>query len=524
MTSGYGLFGTDSDSLLERLRVAAAGDPAAVAVVDSLGASFTRRQLLEQAASVGQVLRGAGAGPGDPIVLALHNSAFWEVAFVACLLVEAVPATLPLASDAVSVAHACRLVGARILVTPAEDRVSAWSLSDVVSSVEQRVALVECADDGRFALRADAAAAPLPRPGSLEGMAHVMFTSSTTGLPKAVGHTDRSLAAVNRGFAGRFSLGPGTPIFMASPLGHSVGAWHGVRLSLFVGSPLVLQHRWQAAEAVELIERYECRFTAAATPFLLDLVDAVEKGAPVPRSLETFLCGGAPVPPSLLERARRALPKTFTTVLWGMTEGGVTTCLPTDSVDRVIGTAGVGLPGLEMAAVGPDGRRLASGEEGEIAMSGPGVFATYVGQPELHRDSLTPEGWFRTGDLGFVDDDGYLHLSGRLKDLIIRGGVNISPLPVEEAIAAHPKVRHVAVLGYPDERLGERIGAVVVPEGTGPTLGELVSWCSDAGLPKRWLPERLWLVEAMPTTAAGKVRKAVLRLRLEDEVSSEPSP
>ncbi len=513
---------TDHDSLLERLQDSVAERPDAMAVVDSLGGRLTRSQLLEEAGRVADMLRDAGAGLGDPVVIVLPNTVNWEVAFVACLLAGAVPATMPLTSDAVSVIHACRLIGARVLVAPPGDKVATWKVSDVVSALEERVAVVECSDAGNWALGADADDS-LPR-ADLEGISHVMFTSSTTGLPKAVGHTEGSLAAVNEGFARRFALRADTPVFMASPLGHSVGAWHGVRLSLFVGSPLVLQHRWEPVEAINLIEAHSCRFTAAATPFLLDMVEAVEHGAEAPSSLATFLCGGAPVPPSLVERACRALPRTFVTVLWGMTEGGVTTCLSTDQVERVMSSAGVGLPGLELSAANGEGARLAPGEQGEIVMRGPGLFATYVGQADLYRDSLTPEGWFRTGDLGTVDDDGYLHLSGRLKDLIIRGGVNISPLPVEEAIAAHPAVRHVAVIGYPDERLGERIGAVVVPEAKGPTLQELVSWCEEAGLPKRWLPERLWLLDSMPTTPAGKIRKAVLRSLVSEDVSSEAAP
>ncbi len=511
---------TDRQSLLARLEEGAAVDADAIAVVDSLGGNLTRRELLQEAERVADMLGAAGAGRGDFVVIALPNTAYWEVAFVACLVIGAVPATLPLASDAESVAHACRLVGSRVLITPPEEKVAAWRVGDVLSALGRRVALIECSDDGTLSLR-EVPDSALARAELPQGITHVMFTSSTTGLPKAVGHTESSLAAVNEGFANRFALKPDVPIFMASPLGHSVGAWHGVRLSLFVGSPLVLQYRWEPVAAIDLIEKYKCKFTAAATPFLLDLVDAVESGAEVPTSLETFLCGGAPVPPSLVERARRALPRTFVTVLWGMTEGGVTTCLPADGVERIVGTAGVGLPGLELAAVDGEGVRLAPSEAGEIVMRGPGVFSTYVGQPDLYRDSLTLEGWFRTGDLGSVDAEGYLHLSGRLKDLIIRGGVNIPPLPIEETIAAHPAVRHVAVVGYPDKRLGERIGAVVVPEATAPSLDDLITWCQQAGLPKRWQPERLWLRDSMPTTPAGKIRKAVLRNLISDDVSAE---
>jgi acyl-CoA synthetase (AMP-forming)/AMP-acid ligase II len=150
-------------------------------------------------------------------------------------------------------------------------------------------------------------------------------------------------------------------------------------------------------------------------------------------------------------------------------------------------------------------------------MRGPGVFFGYLGDEELYRSSVTGDGFFRTGDLARLGADGYLHLTGRLKDLIVRGGVNISPLPIEDALAAHPAVRRVAVVGAPDERLGERICAVVVPEGDPPELDDLIAWVRGQGLPRRLWPEALRVVDEMPTTAAGKIRKNVLAERLRVE-------
>lgn len=502
-------------SLLSRLRRAAASAPEALAVSDSRGRALSRSALLAAAAELAPEFTALGAGPGDPVMIMMPNFIEWEVAFVACLLIGALPATLPVTTDPESAAHAAGLAGARLLVTALR--------SHGAPGDEIGAAVTECLNgrlawlavgDGQTKRGKRQAGEALPLPDRLAALDHLMFTSSTTGLPKAVGHTPLSLAAVNTGFAERFALGARSPIFMASPLGHSVGAWHGVRLSLFLGSHLVLQERWDPGEGLALIERHACEFTAAATPFLRDLLAASAARPAGGIALRSFLCGGAPVPPSLVEEAAGKWPSTFVTVLWGMTEGGVTTCRPADPPGYVTKTAGVGLPGLDLAALGPDGTPLAAGEAGEIAMRGPGVFAGYVGQEDLYQASLAPGGWFRTGDLGCVDEDGYLHLEGRLKDLIIRGGVNIAPLPIENAIASHPKVRGVAVIGSPDPRLGERIAAVVVPSGEPPSLAELVDWATRQGLPKRWLPERLWLLDEIPTTPVGKVRKAALRALL----------
>ena len=347
---------------------------------------------------------------------------------------------------------------------------------------------------------------------SAADLAHIMFTSSTTGRPKAVMHSEDTLAALNIGFTERFSLGPDAPIFLASPLGHSIGAIHGIRLALHTGAPLILQDVWNPERALEAIEEFGCAFTAAATPFLRDLVDA-RWPRPTPKlaPLRSFLCGGAQVPPSLMEAAQAQFPNTFVTVLWGMTEGGLVTCDRESPCEKLMSTAGIGLPGLELRCLDAEGGTLPVGEGGELAMRGPGVFIGYFGQQDLYESLITDDGFFRTGDLARIDADGYVRITGRLKDLIIRGGVNISPAPIENALADHPDVNAVAVIGYPDERLGERICAVVVPDGEAPSLDDLIAHARARRLPKHHCPEVLRIVDTMPMTPAGKIRKADLR-------------
>ena len=353
-------------------------------------------------------------------------------------------------------------------------------------------------------------AAPLP--ASAADLAHIMFTSSTTGLPKAVMHSEDTLAALNIGFTERFSLGPDAPIFLASPLGHSIGAIHGTRLALHTGAPLVLQDVWDPERALDMIEAFGCAFTAAATPFLKDLVDARwPRATPKLAPLRSFLCGGAQVPPSLMEAAEAHFPNTFVTVLWGMTEGGLVTCVRESPREKRMTTAGIGLPGLELRCLDAEGASLPAGEEGELVMRGPGVFIGYFGQQDLYDSTITDDGFFRTGDLARIDADGYVRITGRLKDLIIRGGVNISPAPIENALADHPGVGAVAVIGHPDERLGERICAVVVARGEAPSLDDLIAHAQARRLPKHHCPEVLRIVDTMPMTPAGKIRKADLR-------------
>jgi acyl-CoA synthetase (AMP-forming)/AMP-acid ligase II len=493
-------------------------NPGGAAVADSRGRALTHAALWSEAGAFAETLARRGVSRGDVVLVVSPNLVEWQVALLALLRLEAVPATVPVTTDAGTLARLIERIGARLVVAgPAGPSTDCGALVlEVARAAAGRVDALLAAEDGGWRW-VPGAGEPVAAPRH-EGLEHLFFTSSTTGRPKAVMHSVETLGALNRGFAERFALDARTPIFMASPVGHSVGSMHGGRLSLFLGAPLVLQERWDPEEAIALIAAHGCAFTAAATPFLKDLVDAPH-GGPEPKlaSMSAFLCGGAPVPPALMAQAEDELPHTFVTVLWGMTEGGLTTCTPGDPTGLRAATAGVPLPGLELRILGPSGEARAPGEEGELAMRGPGVFLGYLGDEELYRTSLTADGFFRTGDLARLDDDGYLRLTGRLKDLIVRGGVNISPLPLEDALSAHPGVRRVAVVGAPDERLGERICAVVVPEGDPPGLDELIAWAREQGLPRRLWPEALRVVDEMPTTAAGKIRKNVLAERLRAE-------
>ena len=484
-----------------------------LAVADETGRRLSHGELWRESERLAEKLREGGIGHDDIVILLLPNIVEGQVAFVALLRLGAIPASLPTRTDPDTVAHAARLTRARALVSL--ERHGTARLGEIAREAASTcghamgVFLVE---DSVGTWKTTPADQGTPLPASAAGLAHVMFTSSTTGRPKAVMHGDDTLAALNVGFTERFSLGPHAPIFLASPLGHSIGAIHGARLSLHTGAPLVLQDAWDPERALESIEEFGCAFTAAATPFLKDLVDASwPRSTPKLAPLRSFLCGGAQVPPALMEAAQAQFPRTFVTVLWGMTEGGLVTCVRESPREKLMSTAGIGLPGLEMRCLAPGGGSVPVGEEGELAMRGPGVFIGYFGQQDLYESQLTDDGFFRTGDLARIDADGYVRITGRLKDLIIRGGVNISPVPIENALADHPDVGAVAVIGYPDERLGECICAVVVPRGEAPRLDDLVAHARSRRLPKHHCPEVLRIVGAMPMTPAGKIRKADLR-------------
>ncbi|WP_280460213.1 AMP-binding protein [Nocardia carnea] len=495
-----------------------AQDPGRLAVHDDRGLALDRGELWTLAGDIERQFREHGLTSGDVVILCMPNWTEWMVAYLAALRADLVPATLPVTTDAESIGYVAGLVGAKVLILPTchRRRDFAAEIHAIATTVGHRlhVLLIQGDHMNRQWHTVDGST-PAP-PAYPENLAHILFSSSTTGRSKAIAHSDSSLSAYNDGVIERYRVTDQQPIFMPSPLGHSTGFWHGARMSIITGAPLVLQDRWDPARALQLAEEYRCAITVAATPFLKDLVDC-DSDLPKLRGMRVFLCGGAPVPPSLIEMAQRQMPDTRIGAIWAMSEGGATSSLPGDESELVTHTCGRVLPGVELETITPEGEIAARGTEGEIVMRTSSQCLGYIGRPEMFQEAFTAAGYFRTGDLGIVDDNGYLRLTGRLKDLIIRGGINISPVEIENALATHAGIKKVAVIGLPDERLGERICAVVQPEGTAPELDEILTWLAARGFPRRLWPEALRVVTAMPETPAGKIRKNALRQAMTKE-------
>jgi cyclohexanecarboxylate-CoA ligase len=291
-------------------------------------------------------------------------------------------------------------------------------------------------------------------------------------------------------------------------------------MTVAIGGCIVLLDHWHPDRALAAIHRENCTFMAAATPFLMDMVyhSALEQYEQLP-SLRLFLCGGASVPEKLMHDARANLPQTFTSPLWGMTEcGGVTTCPFDAPADKLFTSDGRPCESMELKVVDPDGAALPPGSDGELLVRGPMVAKGYFAQPELTEECFLPDGYFRTGDQARMDEDGYIKITGRIKDLIIRGGVNISPVEIENVLFSHPKIVNVAVVGMPDDRLGERACAFVVLEpGETLVLEEVQQWMAGANVAKPKWPERVETVETLPMTASGKVQK----FRLREQISKQ---
>lgn len=342
----------------------------------------------------------------------------------------------------------------------------------------------------------------------------LMYTSGTTGSPKGVQHTVNSMVNAARSMTERGHLTNDDVLLVGSPVGHMLGLAAGVLLAIFNRATMVLQESWNGRHALELIDEYKVTFSGGATPFLADLVREVQAGAPRPETLRLFLCAGAPIPPVLVRQASEVLGTTVTSV-WGMTESLASTMTEPERAGQLSATSdGRPVAGMQVKVVDDSGRTRAAGERGRLLVRGAQLHIGYMGIPP--EDTFDAEGWMDTGDLayGLADEDcaGYIRIAGRTKDVIIRGGENIPVVEIENLLVEHPAITIAALVGYPDERLGERACAFVVAEnGASVSLDDLRLWMDEKKVAKQYWPERIEIIQAMPRTPSGKIQKFLLR-------------
>ncbi|MFZ3270535.1 MAG: AMP-binding protein, partial [Mycobacterium sp.] len=301
----------------------------------------------------------------------------------------------------------------------------------------------------------------------------VLFTSGTTSRAKAAVHSSRTLLAETRQLADAWGLGWEDVAYMAAPLQHITGLLNAMTIPLLVGACAVLAERWEPGEAVRDMMAHQVTYSAGATVFLQELTDAA-RDARIRLPLRMFACGGASVPRAVMERSEeQGIPAAR---VYGMTElPTVTVMNRADPFDLRATTDGAVAPGVEVQVLGDDCQLLPTGFAGELAVRGPERMLGYL-DPAANRTALDDAGWFRTGDVGILDDDGFLTITGRIKDVINRGGEKFSARDIEDLLASHPSVRQAAVVPGPDARFGEvPVAFVVLNGGWQSSVGELAA-------------------------------------------------
>jgi cyclohexanecarboxylate-CoA ligase len=301
-------------------------------------------------------------------------------------------------------------------------------------------------------------------------------------------------------------------VLMASPMSHQTGFMYGLMMPIMLKASAVLQDIWEPKKAVEVINTEHASFTMASTPFLTDLTRTVSDSQTSVPSLKTFLCAGAPIPGPLVEQARAALGTKIVSA-WGMSENGAVTLIKVDDEDeRAFTTDGLPLPGVELKVVELDASEpsLPAGTPGKLYLRSCSNFGGYLKRP--HLNGTNSEDWFDTGDLARIDAQGYVRITGRSKDVIIRGGENIPVVEIESLLYRHPSVALAAIVAYPDERLGERACAVVVTKpGQSFDMPTMLAYLKEQKVAVQYIPERLEVRESLPSTPSGKIQKFKLR-------------
>lgn len=511
-------------TLADYWKMAVLSVPEKTAVIDGQGTSYTYAELDEAAGRVASFLIDTGVEPGDFVTFQLPGWAEFTVIYVACLKAGAVvnPVCQSLREkELLYILNKCR---PKVLFTPAEFRnydyaSLAQALVLQVPGLYKNV-VVEKEKKHEEGLTLNQVLKDYPvfpgyRARSAEDVAAVLFTSGTEGFPKGVMLTHNTIIASEKAFAAALNITGFDVMLMPAPVGHAIGFHHGVTAPFMLGAKSVLQDIFRPELSLKLIEQERCTCGMGATPFVYDLLREIENQDYDLSSLRFFLCGGAPIPRYMVQKALAAGFRVLG--VYGSTESvpHAVTCLH-DPEEKIIETDGKAVAGVEVKIVDESHETLPPGREGEEVSRGPNVFVGYLREPELTARVLDREGWYYSGDLCTMDDEGYIRVTGRKKDIIIRGGENISSSEVENILLQHPKIREAGVVGMPDPRLGERVCAYLVLSDAGDhlTLDELRKFFATKSVAKYKCPEHIEITDSLPRTGSGKIKKHILRRKI----------
>ncbi|MGC9959326.1 AMP-binding protein [Roseiarcus sp.] len=509
--------------------IAKAGEalPDKVAVRDSRNTVLTYRELGRRSDRLAAFLAARDVRQGDIVTVCMPNWSETVVVFLAVMKLGAVINPVPVTYGRADLAYALTKCDSRALFVPRRFRNA--DFTRVVSElgaelIAWRTVVFEGEGDLAIgtsfadALAADGSA-PKPTIRADDPVA-VLFTSGTESRAKGAVHTHNTILFGERALATMLGLSAEDMAFMASPISHTTGFMHGVIMTLTLGGSLSLLDIFEGKAAARQIADHHCSWTMGATPFLSDIASALEATGERLPSLRYFLCGGAPIPEALVRRAESVGLRVL--AIYGSTESPPhTVVFPSDPRENSWTTDGRPLPGIE-AKIVSGGASVPDGEVGEEWSRGPNTFLGYLGDPELTLKDFQPDGWYHSGDLARRLPDGSIRIVGRLKDIIVRGGQNISAREVEDYLAAHPAIHSAALVGVPHPRLGETgCAVVVVRAGKTVTLPEITDFLLAKGVARFKLPERLEVWPQLPLNPSGKVQKFLIRKALGESADKE---
>ncbi|EIG1175964.1 medium-chain fatty-acid--CoA ligase [Escherichia coli] len=508
-------------SLADYWQQTARAMPDKIAVVDNHGASYTYSALDHAASCLANWMLAKGIESGDRIAFQLPGWCEFTVIYLACLKIGAV--SVPLLpswreAELVWVLNKCqaKMFFAPTLFKQTRPVDLILPLQNQLPQLQQIVGVDKLAPATSSLSLSQIIADNTPLTTAItthgDELAAVLFTSGTEGLPKGVMLTHNNILASERAYCARLNLTWQDVFMMPAPLGHATGFLHGVTAPFLIGARSVLLDIFTPDACLALLEQQRCTCMLGATPFVYDLLNVLEKQPADLSALRFFLCGGTTIPKKVARECQQLGIKLLS--VYGSTESSPHAVVNLDDpLSRFMHTDGYAAAGVEIKVVDDARKTLPPGCEGEEASRGPNVFMGYFDEPELTARALDEEGWYYSGDLCRMDEAGYRKITGRKKDIIVRGGENISSREVEDILLQHPKIHDACVVAMPDERLGERSCAYVVLKAPHHSLSleEVVAFFSRKRVAKYKYPEHIVVIEKLPRTASGKIQKFLLR-------------
>lgn len=518
-------------SLLDYWESTVASYPTNEYVVDDRGFRYTYKEMDEAAAKVAAYLDEKGIGHQDIVSYQIPIWSEFVILTIACLKIGAVAHPVALSYEEQDLIRALNTTESKIYFGPTffhktnyEARI--MSVKDQIPSLQYIVLLDNVVQKSSDVITLQEILMQYsPYEGKPitkgEDIAVVLCTSGTTGGTKGVLLTHDNIKYSEEVFYKELGLTSNDIMFMPAPLNHATGFHHGIIAPMMIGAKVVLQQRYNCKEAIDLMNKERCTYSMGATPFIYDILremKATQKRLPY---LKLYLCGGAPVPGYLVKNA--AEYGILLCEVYGSTESVPHVYVhPEETLQLDGSTSGRAIEGIEVKVVDELGNEVPFGTPGEEVSRGPNMFVGYLKAREITDGVLDDDGWFHSGDLCIMDEHRNIKIVGRKKDMIVRGGENLNSNEINDALEGCPGVFDHAVIGMPDERLGERICVFIEAEPgyEDLQLQDILDYLISKHVPKRLWPEHLELIERIPYTGSGKVKKYLLKEELNRRLHS----
>lgn len=497
-------------------------------VADDRGFRYTYRQMDEAAAKVAAFLCSKGVCPRDVVSYQLPIWSEFVIVTIACFKAGAVAHPIAMSYEEKELIRSMNLTESKVYFGPTffyktdyEERILA--VKDQIQNLNA-IVLVDYAKEKTSDCITmneilDTFEPMKTRPDAEmtgQDLAVILCTSGTTSGTKGVLLTHDNIRYSESVFNRELELTKDDIMFMPAPLNHATGFHHGILAPMLIGAKVILQQKYRCREAIDLMNQEKCTYSMGATPFIYDILRELETNGGELPYLKFYLCGGAPVPGYMVQKAW-----SFGILLcevYGSTESVPHAYVRPEEALALNGTtSGRAMEGIEIRVVDDDGNDVPPGTPGEEISRGPNVFVGYLKDRKITDAALDDDGWFHSGDLCVMDEKGNIRIIGRKKDMIVRGGENLNSNEINDKLEGCPGVGDHTVIGMPDERLGERICAFVVPQDgyENLKLADVTGWLMEQNVPKRFWPERLELIDRIPHTGSGKVKKYLLKEELE---------